>query len=334
MQLLTPEDAYHLVSMSPDGKYFVDNYSRPDLPSVSVLRRATDGSRIRVLEQTDTTWLEQQGWVPPIAFKGKATDGKTDLYGLIVRPTHFDPHKKYPVLENIYTGPQGFFVPKTFMTPPFNTNLQAMAELGFVVVMVDGRGTTGRSRDFHDFSYHNLGNVFGDHVAMIKQMAAKYPWMDASRVGIYGASAGGYGSTHAFLQYPDFYKVCVSTSGDHDPRLDKAVWNEVYQGYPVGKDYAEQANEALVDRLKGHLLLIHGDIDDNVNPVETMRLVDALMTADKPFDMLLVPNMYHGDSGPHARYVTLRRWNYFVQHLLGETPPTGFRIQEPADVRH
>jgi len=325
MQLLTPEPANHQAFMSPDGKYFVDNYSRVDLPGGSVLRRASDGRILRELERTDTHWLDAQGWTPPLPFKGKAADGKTDLYGLIVRPTHFDPARRYPVVEYIYTGPHNFFVPKTLAR---TMDLQATAELGFVVVMVDGRGTAKRSRDFHAFSYHNLGNVFEDHVAMLRQMAARHPWMDLDRVGIYGYSHGGYGSTHAFLQYPDFYKVCVSTSGDHDARLDKAGWNELFQGYPVGKDYVEQANQQLVDRLKGHLLLIHGDIDGNVHPAETMRLVDALMSANKPFDMLLVPNMAHGDSGPHARYITQRRWNYLVRHLLDVEPPRDFRIHE------
>ncbi|MGH9534391.1 MAG: DPP IV N-terminal domain-containing protein [Terriglobales bacterium] len=325
MQLLTPGNSNHTASVSPDGQFIVDNESTVSDPGESVLRRASDGSVVRVLEHSDIAWLQRQGWVPPIHFEGKAADGKTDLYGVIVRPTHFDAAKKYAILENIYTGPQGFFAPKTFGAA---LRLQSMAELGFVVVMLDGRGTTGRSRAFHDFSYHNMGNVFVDHVAMIKQMAQKYPWMDLTRVGIYGTSAGGYGSAHAFLQFPGFYKVCVSTSGDHDPRMDKAWWNELYQGWPVGKDYAEQANEALAKNLQGHLLLMHGDIDDNVNPAETMRLVDALMTANKPFEMLLVPNMYHGDSGPHAHYVTLRRWNYFVQYLLGVTPPKNFVIRE------
>jgi len=325
MKLLTREDADHSASVSPDGKYFVDTYSQPDLPGESVLRRTSDGSVVRVLERTDDSALVKMGWKPPIPFEGKAADGKTDLYGVIVRPTNFDPATKYPILEDIYTGPQGFFVPKTFGA---TMRLQSMAELGFVVVMVDGRGTTGRSRAFHDFSYHNMGNVFIDHVDMIKQMTAKYPWMDVTRVGIFGTSAGGYGSAHAFLQFPDFYKVCVSTSGDHDPRLDKAWWNELYQGYPLGKDYAEQSNETLASRLKGHLLLIHGDIDDNVNPTETMHLVDALMTANKSFDMLFVPNMFHGDSGPHAHYVTRRRWDYFVKYLLGVTPPENFQIHE------
>lgn len=325
LQLLTPENANHTVDMSPDGKYFVDSYSRVDLPGESVLRRSTDGSEIRVLEKTDVSGLQKLGWKPPEPFEGTATDGKTDLYGVIVRPTNFDAAKKYPILEYVYTGPQGFFVPKTF---PAALRLQSMAELGFVVVMVDGRGTTGRSRAFHEFSYHNLGGSFADHVAMIKQMAAKFPYMDINRVGIYGTSAGGYGSAHAILQFPDFYKVCVSTSGDHDARLDKAWWNEQYQGWPVGDDYAEQSNDTIASHLKGHLLLIHGDIDNNVHPVETMRLVDALMTANKSFDMLFVPNMLHGDSGPHALYVTRRRWDYFVQHLLGVTPPENFQIKE------
>ncbi|HEV2468003.1 MAG TPA: DPP IV N-terminal domain-containing protein [Candidatus Sulfotelmatobacter sp.] len=325
LQLLTPENANHTVSMSPDGQYFVDSFSRVDLPGESVLRRSSDGSDVRVLQKTDISGLQKLGWKFPEPFEGTATDGKTELYGVIVHPTNFDASKKYPIVEYVYTGPQGFFAPKTFLA---GLNLQSTAELGLVVVMVDGRGTTGRSRAFHEFSYHNLGGSFADHVAVIKQMASKHPYMDITRVGIFGTSAGGYGSAHAILQFPDFYKVCVSTSGDHDARLDKAWWNEQYQGYPVGDDYAEQSNVTMADRLKGHLLLIHGDIDNNVHPVETMRLVDALMTANKSFDMLFVPNMLHGDSGPHAHYVTRRRWDYFVQYLLGVTPPENFEIHE------
>ncbi|MEO7218519.1 MAG: DPP IV N-terminal domain-containing protein [Gemmatimonadaceae bacterium] len=323
MKLLTPEDANHEVSVSPDGKYFIDNYSRPDLPGRSDLRRTSDGSVVRVLERTDDSRIMKMGWKPPIPFRGKATDGQTDLYGIIIRPTTFDASKKYPILEYIYTGPQGFFAPKTFAAA---LRLQSMAELGFAVVMVDGRGTTGRSRAFHDYSYHNLGGAFIDHVTMIKEMARQYPWLDSTRVGIYGSSAGGYGSAHAFLQFPDFYKVGVSTAGDHDPRLDKASWNELYQGYPIGDDYVNDANQTLASRVKGHLLLIHGDIDQNVHPTATMHLVDALMTANKSFDMLFVPNMNHGDTGPHALYVMRRRWDYFVRYLLGTTPPEDFEI--------
>ncbi|HKS66214.1 MAG TPA: DPP IV N-terminal domain-containing protein [Candidatus Acidoferrales bacterium] len=325
LQLLTPENANHDVTMSPDNKYFVDDYSRVDLPGGSALRRADSGAKIRDLEKADVSRLTAMGWKPPEPFEGKATDGKTDLYGLIWKPTNFDASKKYPIVEQIYTGPQGFFVPKTF---PRAMYLQSMSELGFVMVMVDGRGTTGRSRAFHEFSYHNLGGAFADHVAMIKQMAEKNPYMDIDRVGIYGTSAGGYGSAHAFLSFPDFYKVCVSISGDHDARLDKAWWNELYQGYPVGNDYAEQSNAAIASHLKGHLLLVHGDIDDNVHPVETMRLVDALMSANKSFDMLFVPNMFHGESGVHAHYLARRRWDYFVQYLLGVTPPVNFDLHD------
>jgi dipeptidyl-peptidase 4 len=319
---LSPENADHSISISPDGAYFVDDYSRPDLPGESVLRRTKDGSEVRVLEKTDASQVLATGWKFPEPFQGIAADGTTPIYGVICRPSNFDPAKKYPIIEAVYTGPQGFFVPKTFAG---TFRLQAMAELGFIVVMVDGRGTIGRSHAFHLFSYRNLGGSFEDHVAMIKQMALRYPYMDATRVGIYGTSAGGYGSAHAMLVFPDFYKVGVSISGDHDPRLDKAWWNEAYQGYPVGDDYAAQSNVTMAGRLQGHLLLEHGDIDDNVHPVETMRFADALIKANKNFDMLFVPNMYHGEAN---LYLARRRWDYFVQYLLGITPPQNFELKE------
>lgn len=325
LRLLTPEKANHSISVSPDGEFFVDSYSRPDLPGEAVLRRTKDGSEVRVLEKSDATELTKTEWRFPEPFQGKAADGTTDLYGLIWRPSNFDPTKKYPIVEFVYTGPQSFFVPKGFGSP---LRLQSMAELGFIVVMVDGRGTTGRSRAFHQFSYRNLGGAFEDHVAMIKQMAARNPYMDATRVGIYGTSAGGYGAAHAMLAFPEFYKVGVSTSGDHDARLDKAWWNELYQGYPIQDDYAAQSNVTMASRLQGHLLLEHGDIDENVHPVETMRFVDALMKANKNFDMLLVPNMFHGESGEHRLYLVRRRWDYFVRYLLGVTPPASFEIKE------
>jgi dipeptidyl-peptidase 4 len=325
LQLLSPENADHSVSVSPDGTFFVDNYSRPDLPGEAVLRRTKDGSEVRVLEQTDATELLKTGWKFTEPFPGKAADGTTDIYGLIWRPSNFDPARKYPIVEFVYTGPQAFFVPKSFGRTLW---LQSVAELGFVVVMVDGRGTTGRSRAFHQFSYRNLGGVFEDHVALIKQMAARYPYMDQTRVGIFGTSAGAYGAAHAMLAFPEFYKVGISTSGDHDARLDKAWWNEAYQGYPVQDDYVAQSNVTMANRLAGHLLLEHGDIDDNVHPVETVRFVDALMKANRNFDMLFVPNMFHGESGEHALYLVRRRWDYFVQYLLGVTPPANFEIKE------
>jgi len=325
LELLSPENANHSVSVSPDSAFFVDSYSRPDLPGEAVLRRTKDGSEVRVLEKSDASALMKLGWKFPEPFQGKAGDGTTNLFGLIWRPSNFDARKKYPIVEFVYTGPQAFFVPKSFGGSLF---LQSAAELGFVAVMVDGRGTTGRSRAFHQFSYRNLGGSFEDHVAMIKQMAARNPYMDVTRVGIYGTSAGGYGAAHAMLAFPEFYKVGVSTSGDHDARLDKAWWNELYQGYPVQEDYAAQSNVTMASRLEGHLLLEHGDIDDNVHPAETMRFVDALMKANKTFDMLFVPNMFHGESGEHALYLVRRRWDYFVQYLLGVTPPTNFEIKE------
>jgi dipeptidyl-peptidase 4 len=326
LQLLTRENADHSVSVSKDGQYFVDSFSRPDLPGESVLRRTSDGTALLSLEKTDVAALEKMGWKPPQPFKGNVEDGKTEIYGLIWRPSNFDAAKKYPVIEQIYTGPQGFFVPKTFGSAiSGRRGLQAVAELGFIVVMVDGRGTTGRSRAFHEYSYRNLGRAFDDHVALIRQMGAQFPAMDLDRVGIYGTSAGGYGSAHAMLVHPEFYKVCVSISGDHDARLDKAWWNELYQGYPMGPDYAAQSNVTLADRLQGHLLLVHGDVDHNVNPVETMRFADALMKANKNFDMLLVPNMFHGEG--RNLYLVRRRWDYFVEHLIGVTPPANFEIK-------
>ena len=328
LQLLSPENADHSVNVSSNGIFFVDNYSRPDLPGESVLRRTKDGSVVRILEKTDVSELQKLGWRFPEPFSGKAADGTTDIYGLIWRPSNFDSTKSYPIIEFAYTGPQFFFVPKA-LGPTLR--LQSVAELGFVVVMVDGRGTTGRSRAFHQFSYHNLGGAFEDHVALIKQMASRYPYMDINRVGIFGTSAGGYGAAHAMLAFPEFYKVGVSTSGDHDARLDKAWWNEAYQGYPVEDDYAAQSNITMAGRLQGHLLLEHGDIDDNVHPVETIRLVDALMKANKNFDMLFVPNMFHGESGEHATYLVRRRWDYFVQNLLGVTPPANFELKEDRD---
>lgn len=324
LTLLSPEDANHTVSLSPDFTYYVDNFSRPDLPGASVLRRTKDASEVRTLVKGDATDLLATGWKYPEAFHGKAADGQTDLYGLIWRPSNFDPSRKYPIIEQIYTGPQSFFTPKTFGGAIWRGSLQAVAELGAIVVMIDGRGTTGRSRAFHEYSYRNLGGSIEDHVALINQMAAKFPFMDASRVGIYGTSAGGYGAAHAMLVFPEFYKVGVTISGDHDARLDKTWWNEVYQGYPVQEDYVAQSNVTMASHLDGHLLIEHGDLDDNVHPAGTMRFVDALINANKSFDMLFVPNMAHGERN---NYLARRRWDYFVQNLLGVTPPHNFEIK-------
>ena len=318
LTLLTPEDADHAVSFSPDGQFFVDAYSRPNVPTVSVLRRAETGQVVTELERADASRLIAMGWTMPEPFKGKAADGQTDLYGLIWRPTNFDPKKKYPVVENIYTGPQSAFVPKTFAA--YRHQQQAIAELGFITVFVDGRGTALRSRAFRDFSYKNLGQGAGgdDHIAMFKQMAAKYPYMDLTRVGVWGHSAGGYDSTHAILSHPEFYKVAVSSAGCHDNRMDKATWNEQWMGWPVDKHYEEQSNYTLAPNLKGKLFLAHGDVDENVPLPATIKLVDALVTANKDFDFLIMPNRMHGFG--NDPYFVRRRWDYFVRHLQGVEP--------------
>jgi dipeptidyl-peptidase 4 len=204
-------------------------------------------------------------------------------------------------------------------TGAFGDTPQCTAELGFIVVVIDGRGTGRRSRAFREFSYRNMGGVFEDHVAMIKQMAERYPYMDITRVGIYGVSNGGYAAAHAMLVFPDFYKVGVSVSGDHDPRFDTASWEEMYMGYPVADDYIAQSNSSIADQLKGHLLLVQGDIDGDVHPTETMHFVDALIKANKPFEMLFVPNMSHGEGD--NLYLVERRWDYFVRNLMGISPP-------------
>lgn len=326
LALITPEDADHAPSFSPDGRFFVDVYSRADLPAVSVLRRAEDGRVVLDLEKADVSRLAGNGWRPPEPFKAKAADGTTDLYALIWRPTNFDPAKSYPVVENIYTGPHGAFVPKTFAA--FRNHQQAMAELGFITVFIDGHGTAYRSRAFRDVSYRDLGQGAGgeDHIAVLEQMAAKYPYMDLTRVGIWGHSAGGYDSTHAILAHPAFYKVAVSSAGCHDNRMDKAVWNEQWMGWPVEKHYEEQSNYTLAKNLAGKLLLAHGDVDENVPIAATIKLVDALVKENKDFDLLIMPNRAHGfGSDP---YFIRRRWDYFVEHLLGVDPPKGYRIGE------
>jgi len=327
MTLLTPEDGDHAASFSPDGKYFVDVFSRADLPTVSVIRSAADGKILHQVETADVSRLTAMGWKAPEPFKGKAADGKTDLYGLIWRPTNFDPSKKYPIVENIYTGPQGAFVPKTFAA--FRNQQQAIAELGFITVFVDGRGTALRSRAFRAFAYHNLGfgSASDDHITVFKQMAAKYPYMDLTRVGIWGHSAGGYDSTHAILSHPEFYKVAVSSAGCHDNRMDKATWNEQWMGWPVDKHYEEQSNYTAAEKLQGKLFLAHGDVDENVPIPATIKLVDALVKANKDFDFLIMPNRPHGFG--NDPYFVRRRWDYFVRHLIGVEPPSGFNVAPP-----
>ena len=323
---LTPGDGEHSIRFSPDGEYYLDTYSRVDLPPITELRRTSDGSLVCELEKADASALLATGWRMPEPFVAKGRDGKTDIWGVIFRPSNFDPERKYPVIEDIYAGPQGAFVPKTFSA---QRGMQGLAELGFIVVKIDGMGTANRSKAFHDVAYKNLGDSgFPDRILWMKAAAEKYPYMDLTRVGIYGSSAGGYNAARALIAHPEFYKVAVAMSGNHDHRTDKVWWNELWMGYPVGPHYAEQSNVEQAAKLQGKLLLVHGELDDNVNPsAATMRFADALIKANKDFDMLIVPGAGHG-FGP---YVTRRMWDFFVRHLLGVEPPHEYVMKGPAD---
>jgi dipeptidyl aminopeptidase/acylaminoacyl peptidase len=301
---------------SPDRKYFIDTYSRVDMAPVHELRRTSDGGLVCKLEEADISELKSGGWEPPEVFAAKGRDGKTDIWGIISRPPHLDPNKKYPVIEYIYAGPQGSFVPKTFSAARRFTDL---TELGFIVVQIDGMGTANRSKAFHDVCWHNLADAgFPDRILWHKAVAQKYPYYDIGRVGIYGTSAGGQNSTGALLFHGDFYKAAVSACGCHDNRMDKASWNEQWMGYPVGPQYATSSNIDNAGKLTGKLLLIVGELDNNVPPESTMRLVDALIKAGKDFDLLVVPGMGHSNGGA---YGNRRMQDFFVRHLHGVEPP-------------
>lgn len=326
LRLLTPENATHEVTLSPGQRYFADTYSRVDRKPVTVLRSAEDGEVLMKLEEADIQDLLATGWQYPEPFKVKARDGKTDIYGVIYRPSNFDSTRKYPIIDGTYSGPQAVRTPKSFRGGYRNSD-QPLAELGFIVVTVDGLGTAQRSRAFHHYSYKNLGDIgLPDHVKAIRELARTYPYMDTTRVGIYGHSAGGYDAARALLLRPDFYKVGVSSAGNHDHRVAKAWWPELYMDYPAGPQYEEQSNIRLAEKLKGYLLIAHGDMDDNVHPTETYRLAHALIEAGKSFDMLIMPNEDHGMSG--TPYFTKVRWNYFVEHLLGAEPIRHYQIGE------
>jgi len=312
----TDADAMHEVAYSPDHKYYVDLYSRVDLPPVMELRRTSDRSKIMDLEHADASRLLATGWRPPEVFTAKGRDGKTDIWGVIIRPTNFDSTKKYPVIENIYAGPQGSFVPKSFGV---QAGMQAQAELGFIVVQIDGMGTSNRSKAFHDVAWKNLADAgFPDRILWHKAVAAKYPYYDISRVGIYGTSAGGQNSMGALLFHPEFYDVAVSAAGCHDNRMDKIWWNEQWMGWPIGPQYAASSNIENAYRLQGKVLLVVGEMDKNVDPSSTMQLVNALIKADKQFDLLVVPGMGHGSGGAYGE---VKRFDFFVHNLLGVEPP-------------
>ncbi|MEM6379102.1 MAG: prolyl oligopeptidase family serine peptidase [Bacteroidota bacterium] len=312
---LTQEQLHHNISLAPNAKYFVDNYSTINIPTTSVLRDANTGEVLIDLGIATTPGLKN--WSPPEIFTAVARDGKTTIYGAFWKPSNFDPNKSYPVLEYSYTGPHTQVFPKRFGQAFY---YQSFAELGFIVVMIDGLGSSGRSKAFHDYSYKNLGGNLEDHVLAIRQLGQKYSWVDTSRVGIFGHSAGGYDAAHALLAYPDFYKVAVASSADHDHRMEKAWWPEMYMGWPVDSAYHLQSNITMAGNLKGKLLITHGGIDENVNPSATFKLAEALIKADKQFDMLILPSQRHGYRGAHGRYFNKVRWNYFVKHLRGAEP--------------
>ncbi|MGA2496600.1 MAG: DPP IV N-terminal domain-containing protein [Tepidisphaeraceae bacterium] len=316
---LTAGDGTHRIRYSPDGKYFIDSYSRVDLPPVSELRKSEDGALVCVLEKADVSLLLATGWKYPERFTAKGRDGKTDIYGMVIRPRNFDPRKKYPVIEYIYAGPQDSFVTKYFH--PFNRDMHELAELGFIVVQCDGMGTSNRSKAFHDVCWKNLGDAgLPDRIAWITALAARDASLDISRVGIFGTSAGGQSSTGAVLFHGEFYKAAASSCGCHDNWLDKAWWNEQWMGYPVGPHYAAQSNITNAAKLKGNLLLIVGELDHNVPPESTFRLADALIKANKNFELVVLPGSDHTDGGPFGRH---KRQDFFVRSLLGVEAPGG-----------
>ena len=328
LTLLTPEDADHEISLSPAGQYFVDTYSRPEVPPVSVLRDL-NGKTVVALERGDISRLSAIGWKPPMPITVKARDGKTDLYGLMYVPTKLDPSRKYPIVNHIYPGPQtGSVGGRSFS--PARGDAQALAELGFVVVEIDGMGTPWRSKSFHDAYFGKMGdNTLPDQVAGMKELAQRFQWIDINRAGIYGHSGGGFAAADAMFRYPDFFKVGISEAGNHDQREYEDDWGERYQGLLArtsdGTDsYAPEANQIYARNLKGKLLLAHGTADDNVPPYNTLLVVNELIKANKDFDLILLPNRAHGFG--NEPYMVRRRWDYFVKNLLGAEPPKEYQI--------
>jgi dipeptidyl aminopeptidase/acylaminoacyl peptidase len=321
---LTTADAMHTVTWSPKRDYYVDSYSRVDQPAVSELHRTSDGSLVMELERADITALAATGWKPPEIFVAKGRDGTTDIWGVIVRPMNFDPTKKYPIIENIYAGPQGSFVPKTFSN---QLGMQTLAELGFIVVQMDGMGTGNRSKAFHDVAWKNLGDAgFPDRILWHKAVAAKYPSYDITRVGIYGTSAGGQNAMGAVLFHPEFYRAAAASSGCHDNRMDKIWWNEQWMGWPLGPEYAASSNMEHAAKLQGRLLLIYGEMDTNVDPSSTMQVVNKLILANKDFDLVGIPNAGHTNGGTYGDH---KRFDFFVRHLRGIEPPAWGTLAPP-----
>jgi dipeptidyl aminopeptidase/acylaminoacyl peptidase len=326
-KLLTPEPLDHDVSVSPDGRFFVDNMSLINEPTRSVLRRTSDGRIVMELDRADISRFLAAGYKMPEPFETLAADGKTKIYGSIFRPADFDPAKRYPVIEEIYTGPHIIAnSPKSFENALTRRFIGSMAQLGSIGVIVDGRGTAGRSRAFQQPAWQNLHAVgLGDHIAAIRAMAAKYPWMDASRVGIYGYSAGGYDAVRALTERPDFYKVGLTAAGVQDNRLDKAWWNEQWMGSEMGPIWDANSNITWASKLTGKLMIVHGELDDNVPPLNSFRLADALIKANKDFELVILPNIHH--SIIQTPYFYRKQWDFFVKELLGKTPPAQYPMK-------
>jgi dipeptidyl-peptidase 4 len=325
MKLLTPAEASHDIRISPDKKFFLNNFSSHRDPNQAIVCQLKDGKKVMEVERTDIADLVKMGWKPAEPFNMLAGDGKTMLYGLIIKPTHFDPNKKYPIIDGTYTGPHTIRTPKTFQRTVLNMDL-SLAELGFIVVNIDGRGTAFRSKEFHDASYARLGYALEDHVYAIKKLAVQHPYMDVGRVGIYGHSAGGYDATRGLLLFPDFYKVGVSSAADHDHRKEKIWWPELYQGFPVDTQYHNQSNVTNAANLKGHLLIATGDLDNNVNPSATYKLAGELTKANKDFELIILPNDDHGTCFWNKHFIR-KRWDFFVKHLLGQEHPKEYKIK-------
>jgi dienelactone hydrolase len=328
LTLLSPEDADHQITASPSGAWFLDRFSRVDLTPTTVLRSA-DGKIVLPLEQADISRLLATGWRYPERFTTKAADDTTTLYGIIIRPSDFDSTKRYPVVEEIYPGPQVNKVPKGFEP---GSDHRSIVELGFIGVQIDGRGTPLRSKAFHDYSYGRLENGGGleDHVAAYRQLGARHRYLDVDRIGIYGHSGGGFASARAMMLYPDTYKVAVSSAGNHDQRGYLSLWGETYHGMPNGDNYLAQANPTIAKNLRGKLMLAFGEMDDNVPPALTIQLIDALTKANKDYDLVIVPNGHHGMMA--SGYFKRRRWDYFVEHLMGVTPPSGYELKSAPSV--
>ena len=336
LQLLTPEEGNHAVTLSTSGEFFVDSYSKPDMPPAAVLRSA-DGKLVTELEKADVSRLVAAGWKPPVLFSVKAHDGKTDCWGLLFTPSHVDPSKKYPIIDYIYPGPQGGSVGNWGFSASRGDN-QALAELGFIVVALEGTSNPYRSKSFHDMSYgHMSENTLPDQVTGIQQLAKTYPYIDLDKVGIWGHSGGGFATASAMFRFPDFFKVGISESGNHDNRNYEDDWGERYDGLLVknadGTDnYTAEANQTYAKNLKGKLMLAHGLMDNNVPPYNTLLVVEALEKANKDYDLVVFPNSPHG-YGPNGPYMMRRRWDYFVKNLMGAEPPHEYQMKPRMDTR-